>query len=78
MRSFKLIRIKDVSGVSGTGTVAEGAQFHDGKIAMSWFGQFHTIELSDNIEDIIKIHGHDGATIIKWDDVSEFTDRGGN
>ena len=28
-RTFKLLRLKDVSGVSGKGIVAEGVEFHD-------------------------------------------------
>jgi hypothetical protein len=66
MRRFHLVRNKDISGVSGTGVVAEGIEFHDGQIAMSWFGQFHTLVVAPNEETVIKIHGHEGATEIKW------------
>jgi hypothetical protein len=34
MRLFLLIRNEDVSGVSGTGIVAEGVEFSDGTVAM--------------------------------------------
>jgi hypothetical protein len=66
MRRFHLVRTQDVSGVSGTGIVAEGVEFHDGQCAMSWFGQFHTITLFAKVEDIINIHGHEGRTTLVW------------
>ena len=36
MRVFALIRDVDVSGVSGTGVVAEGVQFSDGTCVLRW------------------------------------------
>ena len=68
MRSFKLVRAEDVSGVSGTGVVAEGVIFHDGQVAMSWLGLHHTMEIAPNIDDLIDIHGHEGRTTIQWED----------
>ena len=68
MRTFILHRLEDMSGVSGTGVVAEGVQFEDGQVALSWLGTFHTVEISPNIETMIKIHGHNGKTIIEWND----------
>jgi hypothetical protein len=68
VKRFKLVRREDVSGVSGTGVVAEGVQFHDGQVAMSWFGSFHTLEVSPNIETTIQIHGHGGKTVVEWED----------
>jgi len=68
MRTFKLIRNEDVSGVSGTGVVAEGVEFHDGQVTMSWFGRHHTIEVAPNITDVEEIHGHDGRTKVVWDE----------
>lgn len=70
MRTFKLVRDRDISGVSGTGVVAEGVEFHDGQCILSWFGQFHTIEVSPDIESIVKIHGHEGATRVEFEDDS--------
>lgn len=68
MRAFRLVRNVDVSGVSGTGEVAEGVEFHDGQVALSWFGNVHSLVLYRNIKDLIMIHGHDGATVVKWED----------
>lgn len=66
MRKFHLVRHRDVSGVSGTGLVAEGVQFENGWVALSFKGTLHAIENLENIETVIAIHGHDGATEIVW------------
>ena len=71
MRRFLLVRSEDVSGVSGTGRVAEGVVFHDGQYTMSWFGQLHTIEVGPSIEAVERIHGHEGRTRIEWLDTED-------
>lgn len=71
MRLFKLVRSEDVSGVSGTGVIAEGVEFHDGQVALSWFGVHHTVELCPSIKDIIEIHGHGGRTVVEWLDEAQ-------
>ena len=38
MRTFRLIRDEDPTGISGTGSVAEGVEFDDGTVAMRWEG----------------------------------------
>lgn len=70
-KTFRLIRTEDVSGVSGVGEVAEGVVFHDGQTILSWFGKFHSINVSPNIEEVAGIHGHGGRTKIVWDDEDE-------
>ena len=69
MQTFKLVRKVDVSGVSGTGDVAEGVVFHDGQCILSWFGQVHSIVVYPCLADLIKIHGHEGATEVRFDNV---------
>lgn len=66
MRRFVLQRREDVSGVSGVGTVAEGTQFHDGQVVISWFGQHHSVEVWPSIESADAIHGHNGRTVVEW------------
>jgi hypothetical protein len=66
MKTFVLQRDKDISGVSGTGIVAEGVQFKNGKCVMCWLGEVSSIVIYDNIELVQKIHGHDGATKVVW------------
>lgn len=78
MRRFHIVRQKDVSGVSGTGHVAEGIQFHDGQAVISWFGRFHSVAVYPNIEGIIAIHGHDGSTTVEWLDAPEGADGEGD
>ena len=65
--TFQLIRDVDVSGVSGIGAVAEGVVFHDGQVALSWYGPFHTTELLPNIGAVHAVHGHNGNTRVVWD-----------
>jgi hypothetical protein len=66
MKLFLLHRIEDESGVSGTGYVAEGVLFSNGKCAMSWLTKYTSIVIYDSIETLIAIHGHDGKTIVEW------------
>lgn len=69
-RRFKLVRYTDVSGVSGTGVVAEGVEWSDGSVALRWRGPHPTTVVWDDggIDAVRAIHGHQGATAIIWDD----------
>ena len=68
MRAFQLVRETDVTGVSGTGIVAEGVEFTDGTVALRWVGKNPTsVVFHDNgIESVEAIHGHDGLTRIEF------------
>ena len=69
MRRFKLIRHEDPTGISGTGTVAEGIQFSDGRVVIRWIvGDHRSIVAWDDIRSVEAIHGHDGKTRIYWVD----------
>ncbi len=69
MRGFVLQRDVDVSGVSGTGVVAEGVEFTDGRVAIRWIvGEHRSTVTWDSIDAVTAIHGHDGATQIRWVD----------
>lgn len=68
MRRFLLQRDRDVSGVSGTGVVAEGVQFTDGRAALRWLTEIATTGLYDSVDHLEFIHGHDGATRVTWVD----------
>lgn len=67
-RRFYLLRKQDVSGVSGTGKVAEGIQYADGKCSIRWFGPHSSTNNYDSIEDMIAIHGHEGSTEVLFYD----------
>jgi hypothetical protein len=64
---FDLVRHRDVSGVSGTGTVAYGWTLPWGAALLYWPGQWPTWTLHvHGVASIRAIHGHDGATEIVW------------
>lgn len=63
MRTFRLERDHDVSGVSGTGVVAEGIEFADGHCAVRWItGEHRSTVVWDSVASVEAIHGHNGAT----------------
>lgn len=68
MRRFVLDRIKDVSGVSGLGIIADGVVFPDGVVVLHWRGRWHSTEILRSVQDCINIHGHEGATRVVWMD----------
>jgi hypothetical protein len=66
-RTFVLDRHSDVSGVSGTGIVAEGVVFSDGAVALRWPGEnATTTTFETGIDGVKAIHGHDGATEVQF------------
>ena len=66
MRTFVLLREEDETGVSGTGEVAEGVEFHDGTCALRWFGEMRSTGIYNSMIDLDKIHGHQGKTQVRW------------
>ncbi len=68
LKMFWLERIEDESGVSGTGIVAEGVIFSNGKCALNWLTNYTSVAIYDSIEVLEKIHGHNGKTKIRKDD----------
>lgn len=71
-RRFVLQRDVDVSGVSGTGVVAEGVAFSSGVVALTWLSDWPTsVVFHDRgIESVEAVHGHGGATRIVWLDTT--------
>lgn len=68
MRRFTLDRAVDVTGVSGTGLVAEGVEFSNGKCVLSWLTGISSVAVYDRMADLEKIHGHGGSTKITYVD----------
>lgn len=68
MRRFFLQRVRDVTGVSGTGRVADGVQFPDGVCVVRWRGAVPSTVVWPDATGLEKVHGHNGATIIVWVD----------
>ena len=70
MHRFELHRDEDVSGVSGTGVVAEGVEFRDGHVALRWVvGRHPSTVLYDDVRAVTAVHGHGGLTRLVWVDV---------
>lgn len=67
-KRFLLLRHEDISGVSGTGVVASGIQFPNGKCAMSWHSRYTSIAIYDTIEDLIAVHSHGDKSEVKFID----------
>ena len=63
-RVFELIRTEDLSGISGTGLVAQGIEFDDGQCVMRWLSKPRTTAIYNNIKELEAIHGHKGRTKI--------------
>lgn len=79
MRRFKVVRDQDITGISGTGVVAEGVEFSDGSVVMRWLDIDHnsanykrgvrpTIVIHESITSVEALHGHNGATHVEFVD----------
>ncbi len=68
MRRFVLVRVKDLTGVSGTGVVAEGAVFTDGRSVIRWLREPHAMGIYQSLGDVITVHGHEGGTRLHFID----------
>jgi hypothetical protein len=67
-RLFHLQRDRDISGVSGTGRVANGILWPDGTVSLRWIGERPSTVHWDRLADAEHVHGHGGATRIVWAD----------
>lgn len=64
-RRFELHRDTDITGVSGTGVIAEGAVFSDGVAVLRWCTSSPSTVVHDGgITAVEAIHGHSGSTRI--------------
>jgi hypothetical protein len=64
MRMFLLIRHQDLTGTSGTGIVAEGIEFSDGRVVLRWTRPPCSMGFFEDIGQVQAVHGHSGATDI--------------
>lgn len=67
-RLFELHRDVDVTGVSGTGVVAEGILFSDNVAVLHWVGLWPSsvVHYERGMEAVEHVHGHQGSTRIVW------------
>lgn len=61
-KTFYLHRNEDESGISGTGRIAQGIVFDNGKVALTWLSDHPSVTIYDNIGEVKAIHGHEGKT----------------
>lgn len=69
-RRFVLYRHCDVTGVSGTGVVAEGVVYSDDCVSLRWTSRRPCTTVWNSVEDILAVHGHAGRTDVRWIDAS--------
>ena len=67
-RLFVLNRRVDATGTSGTGIVAEGVRFSNGKVALHWLSHLGAVNVYDSMDVCEVLHGHDGNTVVEWKD----------
>lgn len=65
-RRFVLNRSEDSTGTSGTGIVAEGICFSNGKVALHWLSHLGAVNVYDSMEVTTVLHGHGGNTVVEW------------
>ncbi len=57
-----------MSGVSGTGVIAEGCEFTSGYCSLTWLSSMGTFAWYTSIAALLHVHSHDGRTRVVWDD----------
>lgn len=67
-RRFYLNRTEDISGVSGTGHIADGVLWPDGSVSIRWLGDRPSTVWWSSFADVEHVHGHGGRTTIVWID----------
>ena len=73
-RRFALHRHDDISGISGTGLVAYGTAYPSGRTTLAWANsRISSITIYDSPEQVLQIHGHNGATHLIWIDQPDET-----
>jgi hypothetical protein len=70
VKTFYLRRNEDVSGKSGTGRIAQVAEFDDGVVVVHWNGDstkagIASTEVFNSLDDMMKVHGHEGRTVLE-------------
>lgn len=64
-RLFVFHRMVD-HNFSGTGVAMEGAQFADGRVMLTWLGEYSSLVQWPCIEQAVTVHGHAGNTVLAW------------
>ena len=67
MKIFYLKRAEDESGISGTGRVAQGCVFDNGKVSVTWLSEHPSVTVYDSLGEVTAIHGHGGKTTLEME-----------
>lgn len=67
-RRFHLTRDHDVSGISGTGHIADGVLWDNGTVTICWRGRHESVVHRRSVRSVEEIECHGGATRLVWDD----------
>ena len=72
MRRFFLYRKEDPTGMSSVGRVADGIEFDNGFVAMTWKKEYPSVTFFQSISTVEKLHSHNGKdpTQVVWIDSS--------
>jgi len=73
-RRFELHRSEDVHGNSGTGVVAEGTEYTNGAVALTFLGTLTSYYWYPSMHPCKHLHGHEGKTKVVWIDPPEADD----
>jgi hypothetical protein len=70
MKLYHLCRKEDISGTSGTGHVADVAEFDDGTVVVHWMRDRNASGVAsttvfNSLADLLKVHGHEGRTCVE-------------
>ena len=82
VRTGVMNRTEDASGVSGTGVVADFAEFPSGRVLIEWRNDENEnlrfddtgLDVRPHMESAVGIHGHGGRTEFIYDDTGEVAD----
>jgi len=62
VKPFYMKRNVDINGLSGTGVVAVGVMWPNGRVTICWTSIKSSTENHDSMENLIELHGHAGNT----------------
>ena len=80
-RRFNLYRKEDVTGMSGCGIIAEGSEYSNGYVSLTWMTPHISLTWFTSIHELRTIHGHGGKTVVQWidkpspDDIEEILEK---
>jgi len=68
MRRFVLKRDEDETGISGTGVVAEGVEYSNGRCSFTWLTHQEAVNNYGSMKTVEELHGHHGKTKVVYID----------